>query len=816
MNLRYAIRSLARTPGFTITAILTLALGIGATTAMLTILDGVLFKPLSFADADRLYVTQTLMTVKQSAAAARRFPVNAHHFSDWRDRCEVCDEVALIGASGVTLTGAGNPERLPGLAVSYNLFRTLQVRPAIGRDFTADDEGPGKPAVILLTDPLWRRAFNADAGIVGRTIVVNGIATTVVGVMPAELRMPRGEEWGPLFGHTDVPLFFQPFTRDFKTVPTTGNFNYIALVRARPGVDPRRLESELNTIIAPYSRETPATASAIVTPLASQMTDAVAKYLWLLAAAVATVLLLVSLNVGGLLLTRGVSRARDTGIRLALGAEPRDLFRLVLTETATLVAAGAVAGLALADLALRAFVGETPVNLPRMDEIRPDWHLIAFGFVTMSVATVLASIAPVLRVSRGDVRATLVSATRSATQSRSGVRALDIVIAAQVALSTAILLVAALLVMSFLKVMKADRGFDADQVVTQSISLASTRYNEPAARMRFVERALEQFGRLPGVVSVGETSQLPLQGEGWIDSLIDPDRGDEERTAPLTNHRFVSPRFMTAMGIPLRSGRDFTESDRDHAVAIISERAARLLWPHESAIGRHVRGPGGGGRPGDPIPAAEVIGVVADVKSAGLENDPPPIVYSPYWRVPGGPGGPLFAIRTTRDAASLAGDIRTVLAALDPELPAQPPQSMTQTVWAAASLRLFQTSIVAAFTCAALVIAAIGLYGLVSFSVVRRTREIGVRVALGASPSDVAALVFGQGLRPIVLGAAAGFAAAWAAGDVLASALYGVTPHDPVAFAATASIWLVVSVIATWVPMRRAAAVDPVISLRAE
>jgi predicted permease len=386
----------------------------------------------------------------------------------------------------------------------------------------------------------------------------------------------------------------------------------------------------------------------------------------------------------------------------------------------------------------------------------------------------------------------------------------------EIALSTAVLLAGTLLAISFVNVMRADRGFVADHVVTEALSLASPRYAQPDVRTRFVGDTLEALRHLPGVAAAGETSQLPLQGESWIDSLIDPDRGDTERNAPLTNHRFVSPGFIGAMGIQLRAGRDFDESDRRRSVALISERAARLLWPRESAIGKHVRGPGGGGRQGEPPPIEEVIGVVADVRAAGLEKEPPPTVYTPYWRLPGGAGGPLFALRTRREAASIAGEIRAAVAGFDPELPVPSPQSMNDAVWGAASLRLFQTSIVSLFTATALVIAAIGLYGLVSFAVARRTREIGIRMALGATRGAVARTVFRQGLRPVAIGAAPGLALALVAGDVLTKELYGVTPRDPAAIAIVALTLAAVSVLACWIPMRRATRVDPVMALRAE
>jgi predicted permease len=816
-NIRYAVRTLARAPGFTLTAVLTLALGIGATAAMMAVVDGVLIKPLPYSAPERLYLATTVVasTTGNAPAASREFPVNAHHFSIWRALCNSCADVALVGGQGVTLTGA-TAERLVGLQVSHNFFHTLGVQPQFGRDFTLDDEGPGRSQVVLLSDALWRSHFSADPSIVGRLIVLDGVPNAVVGVMPATLRLPHGTEWGPGFGQGRAPEIFQPFGMNMAGIRPMGNFNYAAVIRLKPDASPARASGELTATVSEFARSAGVTMTIKLVGMADRVTASARQGLWLMFWAVAAVLLLVSLNVGSLLLVRNISRSREISVRMALGAARADIVRSMLTEATMLVGMGGTLGWLLAIAALRALVSASPVDIPRLAEIRPDWRVAVFALAAAAAAVALATLAPAWRIARSDLRESLVSATRSATETKGRLRMLDAMMVVEVAVGTAVLIVGILLSGSFLNVMRVERGFATEHIVTQSLSLAGASYSDVDARSRFIDRALESFSAIPGVTLVGETSQLPLRGETWVDSLTDADRPADERTAPLTNRRFVSPGYISAMGISLEQGRDISGSDRSRRVALISERAARLLWPNDNPIGKHVRGVGigGGTRPGDPLPKDEVVGVVADVKTTGLEQDAPTIVYEPYWIV--NPGGQAFVFRTERDPDSLAADIRATVSTIDPSLPVEPPQTMAAIVSAAAAARRFQTSIVVAFAFVAVLTAALGLYGLVSFSVARRTRELGIRIALGATGRQLGAMVLSQGLKPVALGASLGICASLAFADLLASQLYGIDAHDPRIFVVVIVALGAVAIAACWIPARRATKVDPMLPLRAE
>jgi putative ABC transport system permease protein len=815
MNLKYAARTLARSPGFTATAILTLALGIGATTAMMTIVNSVLFKPLPFKDPDRLYTALTDIRRPGSAVGPMLgAPVNARSFNEWRAHCNACDDVAMVSGDGFTLSGRGAPERVFAFDVSFNFFRTLGLQPQVGRDFQPGDEGPAGSRVVILSDTLWRARFNADRSVVGSSLLVDGVPCTVIGVMPPAMMLPRGEQWGPFFGHQADPAIFKPFAIDMPRSRTVGQWNYYTVVRLKSGESSATAAAQMTAAIGQFSRDAGLEMSASLVPLADRVAGDSPRKLWMLVGAIVAVLALVGLNLGGLMLARSIGRSRDIGIRRALGASRADVFGDILGEIAALAAIAGAAATAVAAVAVRAFVAAAPIDIPRLQEVRTDWHVLIFSLGASAFAALVASAAPAWRLLRGDLTTSLSGSTRSATDSKSRILALDAVMTIEVALGTVVLITAALLSESFMRVLQADRGFQTANVITETVPLPAISYGTPDARTAFIRDALPAFAGIPGVKSVAETSQIPLLGETWTDGLVDADHPDNDRiaAAPVTNRRFVSPGYIATMGIPLIAGRDLSDGDRERPVALISQRAADLLWPGQSAVGRHVLGSGTAAVAGR-VPE-EVVGVVADVRTNGLDRAVVPIVYEAYWRA--GPGRPQFVFRTDRDTASLAAGVREVMNQLDPGLPVAPLRTMSSIVDASAAPRRFQARLIGAFALAATMIAAMGLYGLVSFSVSRRTREIGMRIALGAPPSSIAGLVLAQGLRPVVIGAAAGMIAAVFARAALADLLYGTSARDPVTFAFVGVALLAVAMAACAVPARRAIAVDPVISLRAE
>jgi putative ABC transport system permease protein len=803
-DIRYGARTLTRTPAFTVTAVLTLALGIGANTAMFSAVNSVLLKPLAYPDSDRLYVVRTV--APSLAALGPDLPVNIRHFQEWRSHCAPCADVALAGGQGFTLTGSGEPERLPGLQVSSNFLHTLGVRPAIGRDFARDQEGPGRARVVLLSDALWRRRFGADPTVLGRAILLNGQPTEVIGVLPSEMRLPKGSQWGSFFAHNLPPALIVPVSIDPMAVGRVGDFNFAAIVRLAPDASAERARAALDSLISDFSRETSFDMRTKLIPLADQMTTGARDVLWMLSAAVAAVLLIVCVNVGNLMLVRSTGRAREAGIRLALGASRSDLFRLVLGESALLVVAGASLGVLAAYAGVQIFRAAAPIDLPRLEEVAIDWRVLGFAGTLCAISVLLCGLLPAWRLAATEPASQL-AGSRAATESRSRLRFLETMVGVEVALGTALLIVAGLLTASFAALMRVDRGFQLEQVVTQNVSLAGmVRYASAEARHDYIERAIERLDRMPGVRAAGAASHLPLLGETWIDALVPSDWTVEALQAPFANYRFVSPGYWTAMGIPLKAGRYLESRDRGKQVAVLGERAATQLWPGESPIGKRIRR-------GENRPLLEVVGVAGDVR-AGLDREAPLTVYEPYWM--GGPAATSFVVRTAAEPAVAMGQIREALAEVDPELALSETRTMAQIQAASVATRRFQTLLAAAFAVAALVLAALGLYGVISFSVARRTREMGLRIALGARAGQITAMILRQGLTPVLLGLAAGAAGALTIGDLLAGLLYGVTSRDPLTFAGVTSVFLLVSAAACLIPARRATRVDPMFTLRAE
>jgi putative ABC transport system permease protein len=800
-DLRYALRQIRRAPGFAAVAIATLSLGLGATTAMFSIVNGVLLEPLRFRDPGRLYLARY---VAPNSGLKGDYPVNARHFHEWRSRCQSCEQVSLMHPMDITLTGVGEPRKLLGLEVSFNFFRTLGVQPALGRDFLPEEEN--NSARVILSNTLWRTAFASDPGVVGRGVQLNGEAYTVIGVMPADLHLPRGDQWGTASGPSVDPLIFRSLLADPSRAQPRGSFNYTSVIRLKPGIQASRAQDELRSLVLEFLRvSNSAEIRPVLFPLRDKVTAGARSALWLLLGAVGAVLLIVCVNVGNLMLARTASRHREAGVRMALGASRAELFRLVLSEALMLVAAGGALGLLVAWIGLRAFAAAAPVDLPRIDEIGVDWRVLGFATGAILLSTILCGVFPAWRLSRADPQASLKGSGGTSLTLSYGLSHLVI---AEVALGTVLLVTAGLLTLSFFRLMRADKGFETAHVVTQDISFLNPKY-AAGGRNRFVLLIVDKLRQIPGVRAVGLTSTLPLRGEDWTDRLIDPAEParDASKLEPLADYRFVTPDYWTAMGVPLKQGRFFRESEKDAPVAIVSERAAQFLWPGRGPIGRHVIGTGYN------KPPLEVIGVVADVR-ASVEQEPPMTVYEPYNLV--SPIGISIVVRTLGDSAPVIRSMRAALRAADPDMALAPIKTMDQIVGESVASRRFETTLAAAFALAALALASLGVYGVISFVVARRTPEIGIRIALGARTPQLATMVLRQGMRPVWIGLAAGLGCAWLAGRYIASQLYGVSPHDPVAISAVALLLLAVAAAACWIPARRAMRIDPQRALRFE
>jgi predicted permease len=799
-DLRYALRQIRRSPGFATIAILTLALGLGAVAATFAIVNSVLLEPLHYREPQRLF---SVVNLPPPRAPNRYWLINGRHFYEWRAHCRSCEDIGMAESVGFSLSSSGGSERFSGLRVSSNFFRTFDVAPALGRDFRDDEELPGRSHELILSDALWRTRFDADPRAIGRTVRVNGEPYEIVGVMPAGFRLPLGRQWGPAFGPPDQqPAMFRPLGQDFSTAGPSGNNNYVAVVRLKAGVTASEASAELNALIADFVRRFGLELKPMLLPLQDTIVRDARDGLLLLFGIAITTLLIVCVNVGNLMLVRTSSRDREIGIRAALGSSRRQLFVLILTETVVLVAIGSIAGLLFATIALSAFSTWAPRDIPRIADIHAGPRVWLMTMAAAAAAMLICGLLPAWRMASADPQRALKSGALTHTERAGRLRLRELMVGVEVALSSVLLVVGGLLAVSFLRVLSVPTGLTIEHVITQDVSTSIAGYTD-AERVRFAGDAVQRLAAIPGVLAVAVTNQLPLRGESWICGLRDAGPPDRKEIA-TANFRFVSPGYWDATGTPIGQGRAFRESDRERPVAVVSAHAARALWPGQDPIGKHVGGCNG-------TVSLEVVGVADDVR-AEMEKEAPVTVYQPYWTTP--VSRPYFVVRTRERPDSVAADMRAALHAANPEFAVGPAATMQEIVESAVSGRRFQMNLVVAFAAFALVLASLGIYGVISFSVARRTPEIGIRLALGARASALGGLVVRQGMAPVAGGLVAGLIGAIAAGRAVSSELYGVLPDDPSILAAVAILLLLVGLCASWLPARRAMRTNPLKALR--
>ena len=800
---RFILRQMRRSPSFAVVSIGVLGLGLGTTITMFTIVNSVLLEPLGFAGESRLYIAVNIPPPRLQSS--RYWHVNGRHAYEWRSACTSCEEVAMAEGIGLTLTGDGEPERVPALRVSYNFFRTLGVSPEIGRDFRPEEELPGQFRQVILADALWRSRFAGDPAIVGRPLNINGERYTVIGVMPAGFRLPTGNQWGPgmMAAAADQPLMFRPLGQDMSRARGAGNNNFIGLVRLRPGIQPDRALAELNALIAPFVKQFNIELETSLLPLHETVVRNARTGIWLLLGMGIAIWLIVCVNVANLIVVRTAGRDREAGIRLALGSSRAELFRLVLNEAFILVAFGSCVGAALANVFLRVFVAWAPAALPRVADIQTTSRTWLMAIAAGIVSTLVCGVLPGWRLTRKNPQESLKEGASTATAQGNKVRFRELMLVAEVALSTVLLVIGGLLLLSFVNVMRVPKGFEAAHVISQDVSLSGAKFQDPD-RIRYVDEALEGIAALPGVRSVGVTNQMPLRGETWICELRDAGPPAREPVA-AANFRFVSAGYWAALGIPLKRGRLLESSDRNRAVAIIGERAATLLWPGMDPVGKRIGACG--------PDALEVIGVVGDVR-ADVEKEAPVTVYQPHWS--SALNRPSFVIRADAEPSAIADRVRTVLRSLDADVPVSPAVTMEEVFDVAVAQRRFQMNLVVAFAVTALLLASVGIYGVVSFAVAQTTPEIGIRMALGAHTQDVMAMVMRRGLVPVFAGLLFGLLGAFLASRLVSSQLYGVVPNEPWTMVTVSVLLMLVGMFACWIPARRASRINPLLALRFE
>jgi len=790
-DLRYAFRGFRRNPGFATVAILSLAIGIGANTAIFSIINSVLLRPLAYKDPERIF---TINEILPRVFGENLTAVNPMHAREWARQCPSLEHVALMRPNRADVAAGGEPVSVPAVDVPHNLFALFGVEPIQGRTFLPEEEQEGNNQVVILSESLWRSRFNADPLLVGQSIVLDRRSVQVVGIVPAWFRPAtnvRFEVFRPLvLGRDEIGRL-------------SGNFNYAARVRVRHGVTAEQALAEINVVqarlakLAGRDRE----FNAKLTPVHEHVTGRARLGLWMLASAVGAVLLIVCINLANLLLARIASRSREAAIRTALGASRARQFRMVLTESLLLAVSGGALGILLASWSVQLLVATTTVDIPRLDEVRLDSGVVAFAFCLTLLTGFVFGILPAWRLTRSDPQEALRAGSHTVTEGRRGLRLRECLIGLEVGLSAALLIVAGLLTGSLVRLLQVDKGFDAGRVLTVDIGLSGSVYGEPINREKFFDRLLAKVSASPGVRASGVITELPTRGRTWNDPIYL--EGGRRHTV---DNRYASPGYFRAMNIAIRNGRAFEERDRGEGVAVLSEKAAKLLWPDDpNPVGRRFMGE-------DDKPKI-LVGVVGEVRAV-LHSDPPPTAYYPYWqRVP---EGVALVVRTTADPRTVAGALRAALRSEDAQLPIPLIRTMEEVVDRSVAQRRFQLTLMLAFALSALLVASLGIYGVVAYSVARRRNEIGIRMALGAERSQLLGLVIRQGMTPVVLGLAAGIAVALMLGQAVRGLLFGVQPADPVTIAAVTIVLLIVGVLACLIPARRAAGTNAVEALRFE
>jgi predicted permease len=798
-DLRYAIRTIVRRPALSIVIVLTLALGIGANTAIFSLVNTVLLRQLPYPDADRLVA----IWERQLDQSGGERPVRPANFFEWRGRITSFEDVAWSSFGNFILTGDGEPESVPGYRFSANMLDVLGVQPALGRGFRAQEDTPGGPRVAILGDKLWRRRYAADRGILGRSITLSGDSYTVIGVMPPEFKHPeRAEIWTP------VALSQEHAASRTRTV--------LRLVgRLKPGISRDLAQAEIAGLYRELAEQYPDVNKGLTASLEPVGSTGDAKpLLMILFAGVGFVLLIACANVANLLLADAAVRRRELAVRSALGASRSRVVRQLLTESLLLAMAGGALGALVTWWMRDGLIVLFPSNianldLPLVERIDVGPRVFVFALLVSFSTGVVFGLLPAWQAVRYNLQGALKDDSRGGPRSR---RTHAVLVIAEVALSIVLLAGALLMVQSFVHVQRLQFGFDVDQVLTGRVILPDYRYGDQARVERFARDLMLRLQAIPGVDTAGLTNFLPLSGwSGGTPFSIEGEPPLTRAEQPSAGYQVATENYFRAMGIRLVRGRVFTDRDTQNAppVVVINETLARRYWPGQNPVGTRVvvdlRS--------SPV-VHEVVGIVADVRAFGLEEPAQGEMYFSYWQQPDWVIG--ITLRTARDPSMLARQLRAAVWSVDREQPVTHVLTMSELAAESVAFRRMGMMLAGGFGLLALTLAAIGIYGVLSYSVSRRTREIGVRVALGATRRDVAALVVRESLTMTTVGIVIGLAAAAGLTRFLASILFEVQPGDPRTYAAAGAVLVAVALVATWLPARRAASVDPLIALRAE
>jgi putative ABC transport system permease protein len=806
-DIRYAARGLAKHKTFTVVAVLTLALGIGANTAIFSVVNELLLRPLPYGDAERI-----VMLWEVTPKAEHQNVTSRANFIGWRDQTTSFEGMAAFTDQRLNLTGAGEVEEVPVQFASPQLFRVLGVEPILGRGMIADDGKAGAPSIAVLGYSLWQRRFGGDPQIVGKPIMLNGSPFTVVGVMPANFQWHIRQRSGTgkaadVWTVLDMPTG--------EGAESRGRFLSV-VARLKAGVTLLQAETEMKTVAARLEQDAPQYNTGVgaeVVPLRDQFVGQVRLALWIILGAVGLVLLIACANVANLLLARAAAREKEIAVRAALGAGRWRIVRQLLTESLLLAGLGSLFGLILAFWGIKALVAISPPDLVNLQHVGLNLSVLAWTIGISLFTGIIFGLVPALEATRLDLNGALKDGKGTEGQSPRSRRLRSALVVSEVALALILLAGAGLLVKSFNRLQNIDRGFNPDNLMTMVVRLPETKYKDDQQMVSFFRRTTERIRALPGVSDFGMVNYLPLYGGlGAKTGYTIEGRPEVPRPQrPRTHVRVSDANYFKTMGIPLLRGRNFTDVENTEArhVVLISESMARQHFPGEDPIGKRITVP----MSAKPVPT-EIVGVVGDVRYESLVDEPEPTVYFPIPELT----YPFMTlvIKTAGDPASIVPAVKRELKELDPDQPMSDVRTMNAVMGATVSRARFNTLLLALFAGLATVLAAVGIFGVMNYSLTMRTREIGLRMALGAEPRKVVLLMLRQGLGLTLIGTAVGLAAALALTRLMSSLLFGVRASDPVTFAAIVLLLMIVSLVACYLPARRAARIDPLIALRAE
>ncbi len=797
-DITYSLRVLIKNYAFTIVVILTLALGIGANTAIFSFANGILLRPLPYPEFDRLVVLDETAPKQGIPSLAVSYP----NFLDWRDQNTVFEGVAThYGTSRFSMTLSGEAKEIRGSRVSSGLFEVLRVSPQLGRTFTINEDRPEEDGVVILGYDLWQRYFGGDPNIVGQKVVISSRARTVIGVMPRGFRFPElSELWVPLAFTTKI------YTRN--------DHGLEAIARLKDGVSVAQAQSEMHGIAAHIEELNPVTNAGLdvsVTSLRDNLSGNYRDALLILLGVVGCVLLVACVNVANLMLARATARQKEFALRAALGASRWRLVRQLLFESLLLATVGGVLGFVLSVWALRLLLTAIPIDLPFWMNFSIDLRVLGFTLVITLLTGLIFGVVPALQTSRVDLNDTLKEGGRGNSGVRSRLRSLLVV--AEIAMSLILLVGAGLMVQSFLRLRHVNIGLDPKNVLTASLIAPRAKYKEDAQRAAIIKQILERVKSLPGVESASATGTLPLNGSTWGRSItVEGYPVLSVGQAPSVQHTVVTPGYFHTMGITLLAGRDFNDSDTKDSpdITIIDERLARQYWPNQSPIGKRVRF----GPPEDNEPWHTIVGVVSAVRHQRMQEETDPSVYMPHQKIP--TGGMTLVARTSSNPHDFIRAVRHEVAQLDPDLPVSEVATMEEVVAESIWQPRLYALLFGVFAAGALLLALIGIYGVMAFLVQTRTHEIGIRMALGASARDVFKLIVGRGMKLTAVGVVLGVGGAIALTRLMHSLLFNTSATDPFIFLVISALLSLAAFFACYLPARRAAKTDPLIALRYE